>query len=154
MRAVARLAGCWLLVLAPATQNRAEGLTCWLDENGRRACGDRPPAGAVVEKRQLRYNLIQPPPADLAAPEPARARPRQPSVTLYSASWCGVCDRARKHMQQRGVVFVEYDIETSERGRRDYARLDAHGVPVILIGRQRMNGFAPDRFDALYGSDP
>jgi len=138
-----------LLVLHPLLLPAA-GVTCWVDEHGRRACGDHPPPGVSVQTRELRYNLMEPP-AEGAPLRPKGPAPKQAKVVLYSASWCGVCDRARQHMQARGVSFSEYDIEASERGRKDYERLAGRGVPIILVGKQRMDGFSPDRFDALYG---
>jgi glutaredoxin len=73
-------------------------------------------------------------------------------VTLYSASWCGVCRRARSYFNRNRIPFTEYDVEQSERGRQDYRALQGRGVPIILVGATRMNGFSPDAFDAMYRS--
>ena len=76
---------------------------------------------------------------------------KRPSVVMYSAVWCGVCKRARQFFQANNIPFSEYDVETSVRGKNDFARLKDRGVPVILIGKKRMNGFDTDRFKQLYG---
>jgi len=45
---------------------------------------------------------------------------------------------------------VSYDIETSKKGKRDFIKLKARGVPVILVGKKRMNGFDVRKFEAMY----
>lgn len=72
-------------------------------------------------------------------------------VVMYSTTWCGVCKRARNYFRANNIPFQEYDIENTERGRRDYARLNGRGVPIILYGKRRMDGFNAKRFSAWYG---
>ena len=79
------------------------------------------------------------------------ARLKRPSVVMYSAVWCGVCKRARQFFNVNKIPFSEYDVETSAKGKKDFARLKGRGVPVILIGKKRMNGFDKVRFKQLYG---
>jgi glutaredoxin len=69
---------------------------------------------------------------------------------MFSASWCGVCKKARKYFRKNKIRFTEYDIEKSSRGKRLYRDLDATGVPVILVGKQRMNGFTESGFERIY----
>ena len=45
---------------------------------------------------------------------------------------------------------MEYDIEKSSKGKRLYQDLGATGVPVILVGKQRMNGFSEAGFELIY----
>ncbi len=71
-------------------------------------------------------------------------------VVMYSAPWCGVCKRARLFFKSRGIHFRELDIERSTMARRELERMNARGVPVILVGGKRMNGFSEQRFMELY----
>jgi glutaredoxin len=71
-------------------------------------------------------------------------------VIFYSASWCGYCNQARKYMRSRQVAFVEYDIDSSPRGYADYRALNGTGVPILLLGDQRLNGWGATRFDQMY----
>ncbi|MDA9983096.1 glutaredoxin family protein [Gammaproteobacteria bacterium] len=75
---------------------------------------------------------------------------RSSGVVMYSASWCTVCRKASKYFRQKGITFTEYDIEISEKGRREYNKLGARGVPVILVGDKRLNGFTEEAFNKLY----
>ncbi len=119
----------------------------WTDAQGRVHFGDRPPADAQSEVVEVRPNVYEAP--SLGTVDAALDTGR--SVVLYSAEWCGHCKRARAYFKERGIAFKEYDVETNARGRRDYKRMQANGVPVILVGRQRLNGFSPAAFERLYG---
>jgi len=85
----------------------------------------------------------------------AQAVPVQAAVTMYSASWCGVCNKARSFMTQNGIAFVEKDIEkdkgaAAELGRKARAAgVDASGVPVFDVGGTLMPGFDGARLMAL-----
>lgn len=71
-------------------------------------------------------------------------------VVFYSASWCGYCKQAREYMRSKNVPFAEYDVEKTEKGKADLKALHAAGVPVILIGDQKLMGFQPAQFDSAY----
>ena len=79
---------------------------------------------------------------------PAMAQQR-PEVKMYATSWCPYCAKARAYFARRGIAYVEVDVEKSRAGRAEYDRLGARGVPVILVGAQRMNGFSEARLSQL-----
>jgi glutaredoxin len=66
----------------------------------------------------------------------------QPSVVLYSASWCGYCRAARDFFIQNGIVYSEHDMEKSAAGIEGYKKLGGGGVPIILIGGEKIRGFS------------
>ncbi len=70
-------------------------------------------------------------------------------VVMYSATWCGYCRAARNYFRQKNIPFEEYDVENSRKGQ-DYAKIDDAGVPIIFVGKKRMLGFTPKRFQAMY----
>ncbi len=69
---------------------------------------------------------------------------------MYSTVWCGYCKKARRYFKEKGIPFQEYDTETTQKGREDYKKLNGTGVPIILVGKKRMNGFSPSGFERLY----
>jgi glutaredoxin len=69
---------------------------------------------------------------------------------MYSASWCGVCKKAKRYFEENGITYTEYDVEKSAKGEAEFKRLGAKGVPVILVGNRRMNGFSVDGFEKLF----
>jgi len=122
----------------------------WTDAGGNRHFGDRPPRDTAHETVKLRdINTFQ---SVSTAELPAWARDAADGreVVIYTAGWCGVCKQATQYFRDAGIPYREYDIEKSNRGQRDFARLKARGVPVILVGGKRMNGFSRQRFRSLY----
>lgn len=86
-------------------------------------------------------------------PSEAVAEPSDPSgppssdVVLYGASWCGACRSAAAFLRQRGIAFVERDIERDP-GARDAMQRAARaagvrpsGIPVIDFRGRVIQGF-------------
>jgi glutaredoxin len=65
---------------------------------------------------------------------------------MYSASWCGVCKKAKRLLDQWGVRFVEKDVEASRAAQEELARkaasagIQPSGVPVIDVGGVLLQG--------------
>ena len=116
----------------------------WTDENGKVHFSDKPSAEHSSETVEVRVNTYEHVSYDKSDIDVGK------KVVMYSASWCGVCKKARRYFKEKGIRFTEYDIEKSEKGRRDYRKLEAEGVPVILVGKKRMNGFTIEGFETLY----
>lgn len=114
----------------------------WKDTDGRTHLSDRPPADYDAEPVSIRRFA----PADDASSDPGARAPR---VVMLSAAWCGVCDEARRWLTQNGVAFTEYDVERDPKGREQFKRLRGKGIPIILVGDQRMDGFSARRLRAM-----
>jgi len=71
-------------------------------------------------------------------------------VVIYTTTACVHCRRAKQFLRERGIAFREMDVSASQRARKELQRLGARGVPVLLVGGDRMDGFDPKRFLALY----
>lgn len=71
-------------------------------------------------------------------------------VTLYGADYCPYAKRARAHLDARGVAYRYVDVQ---RHRKEFKRLGGRGVPVILVGTQRMDGFNAERLDRLLDNE-
>ena len=135
------------LILAIITSFAAQAeVYTWKDAQGRTHFGDRPPADSKAQQLELEINTIHRP--QLQTLDAGFAANRQ--VTIYTTEWCGVCTQAKQHFKANNIPFRAYDVEKSPKGRRDYRKLNGTGVPIILVGKQRMNGFSPKRFDQLY----
>ena len=127
----------------------------WTDKDGKSHYGDRPPADAKTSKVAINVTSFGGPatvdyvsilrrPVKGAASAPAEAR-----VTIYTASWCGPCKSAKAWMNTNGISYTEYDVETTETGKRDYQEMKMRGVPTILVGNQRMTGFSSRTLQAM-----
>jgi glutaredoxin len=70
-------------------------------------------------------------------------------VIMYSTRWCPYCIKARDYFNRHQFSYVEYDIETSATNLENFQALNGNGVPLILAGDRRMQGFSPQSFEAL-----
>ena len=132
------------------------GLYKWTDANGRQFYSDVPPLGSKAELLAVKVNAnpsSQSEPANTSAiAESEQKNTKAKKVVMYSATWCGVCKKAKAYFNANGVGYTEYDIENSRKGRVDYKRLKGTGIPIIMVGEERMNGFSQGRFAKMYES--
>ncbi len=63
------------------------------------------------------------------------------SVILFSTATCGYCAQARALLDARGVDYADLRIDDSGEARQEFEALSAVGVPVLLIGQRRIEGF-------------
>ena len=70
-------------------------------------------------------------------------------VVMYSTRWCPYCKKAREYFKRHQISYIEYDIEASAENLEKFRALKGRGVPLILVGEQRMQGFNPQAFEAL-----
>ena len=90
-------------------------------------------------------------PPDTTAAEPQKKKKKKKKTTrastaqakkvvMYGASWCGVCHRAKEYFARNKIPYVEYDVETSRKSKRDYKRMRGEGVRIILVGGRLQPG--------------
>lgn len=119
----------------------------WKDVYGKIHFGDRPPSNVEIERVTIKINSYTAPPiVDTLKADFGQSK----TLIIYVTSWCPYCKRARKYFRSKQIRFKEYDVETSAKGRRDYKRLKAPGVPLILYGQEKMVGFDEAGFDEMY----
>jgi len=76
-------------------------------------------------------------------------------VVIYTAPWCGFCKKAKAYLRQKGISYVERDVEASAAAAREMeaklrtAGAAGGGVPVIDIGGTLVMGFDRPRIDEL-----
>jgi glutaredoxin len=128
--------------------------------DGSTVYSDLPPATGKVEKT-LRF--VNPPSSDLpsqtamvlerlrkAIGAPSVAAPVA-GVVLFSASWCGYCKLAKSYLSDRRISYREVDIDTRD-GLSDFARAGGgKGIPLLVAGRNRVQGFSPAAYDDFFG---
>jgi glutaredoxin-like YruB-family protein len=124
----------------------------WADEDGRIHYSDRPSKTHESNKLNIKINSYESVSVESLSTKPGvvGSKVNSKQVVMYSTEWCGYCKKARNYFKQKGIPFVEYDIEKNARAKRQYDAMGARGVPVILVGKRRMNGFSPERFDEIY----
>ncbi|MCK4742974.1 MAG: DUF4124 domain-containing protein [Sulfuriflexus sp.] len=135
-----------MLVLSFPLQGAAEIYT-WTDDAGRIHFTDSPPDKAKSKQVKISpinsYNSPSSESVKNILDRSTGVIARKAKVTLYSTTWCGYCKKARRWFRQNKIPFTEYDTEKSARGRRDYKKMNGRGVPIIKVGKKRLNGFSP-----------
>ena len=75
-------------------------------------------------------------------------------VTLYTTVTCGYCKKTRKLLDDKGVVYIDNDIEESASARKEWKSLGGRGVPVVVIDGQVIKGYNPNKIIQLLSSRP
>ena len=120
----------------------------WVDENGKVHYSDSPPPGKKAKKLDLKINSISGPPV-VSSFSNSTAGTSTSKVRLYTTTWCGYCKKAKAYLQARGTPFQEIDVESSAQGQSEFRALGGRGVPVILVGNQRMDGYSEGGLEGL-----
>lgn len=115
------------------------------DDTGRYPCG-------AVSRRLFDRRGVGEAAANVVAEKAAAG---EPTVTIYTTSWCGVCRKAKAFLSSRGVPFLERDVEKDAgaevelQARAAAAGLMPQGVPVIDVAGELMMGFDARALEAL-----
>jgi len=134
-----------VLLLVFASIPAQSEIYSWTDANGKKHFSDKKPAHQSAESVRLQINTYEDVSFDVA---PATTPAEQ--VVMYSTAWCGYCKKARNYFRANNIPFTEYDIEKDATAKQAYDRIGARGVPVILVGQRRMNGFSEAGFQQIY----
>jgi len=142
-----------LLLLLSAPLAHAE-LYKWVDENGKIYFSDQKPAENKTEVETVTlqittYTYVSVDDYDAGDTDSDSANKK---VVMYSTAWCGYCKKARKHFKKNNIAYIDYDIEKNKSAKKRYDKLGGTGVPVILVGKKRMNGFSASGFDKIYNN--
>ena len=65
----------------------------------------------------------------------------QVRITLYSSTNCSNCRQLKAMLLKNKIRFTELNIEKNRRAFTEFQRLGSRGVPVLLIGETRIDGF-------------
>ncbi len=72
-----------------------------------------------------------------------------PKVVMYGTSTCPACQAARHYFESKGVRYEEKNLEESAEARAEFGQLNGSGIPLIFVGKTRMEGFNGEQLDQL-----
>lgn len=133
------------------------GVFKWIDAQGNIHYSDKKPENQQSEEIEIKAHtpdlsyqnkLENNPSAD--SKQTDKPYNKKHKVTMYSASWCGYCKKARAYFQDNKILFTEYDIEKNSQAKRRYEQLGGSGVPLLVAKRKQMQGFSKPRFERWY----
>ncbi len=104
----------------------------WTDDSGKTHFSDQSPTDSTAEQLEVNINSY-------TAGKYSKSQSKK--VVMYSATWCGVCKEAKRYFEDNDIAYREYDMENSEKGRRDFKKYKGKGVALILVDHQRMIDF-------------
>ncbi len=70
-------------------------------------------------------------------------------VLVYTSNTCAYCGAAKEYLQEKGVAYVEKNVQTDKDARKELMQMGHMGVPVIVIDGEEVVGFDRDRLDDL-----
>lgn len=103
-----------------------------------------------VERETFEQFVVKSQPSEVAGAMVASS-----DVIIYGASWCGACKQAARFLSQKGVPFIEKDIEKEPAARSEMlskARtqgVSTSGIPVIDVRGKLLGGFDPRAVERL-----
>ena len=130
--------------------------------NGEIVYSDQPPQSGKVEKTFNLSNLPSTPLPDSVVKyrndlqksmekrlaDSGRADSKQP--VIFTAKWCGYCRQALAYLGEKKIGYTEHDIDTPSGMRAFAAAGGSGGVPLLLLGEQKVRGFSRPAYDSLF----
>lgn len=117
----------------------------WVDEQGRVEWRDTPPPPTArkAEKRDVKGSAIETGTLPYSVQQAIRNFP----VTLWVTDCGEPCDKARAHLNRRGIPYTESNPQADIEAFRK-ASGGSMEVPVLLVGTQRLKGYRDVDWDA------
>ena len=155
-----------IVIAALALSAAAHAATLYksVGPNGEIVYSDQPPQSGKVEKT---FNLSTLP----ATPLPdsviryrdelqksmekrlaESAQPRGSQPVIFTAKWCGYCRQALAYLGEKKIGYTEHDIDTPA-GMRAFAATGAsRGVPLLLVGDKKVQGYTRPAYDSVFSA--
>ncbi|MEA3192063.1 MAG: hypothetical protein QOD26_396 [Betaproteobacteria bacterium] len=146
----------FLVLSLGAATTFAQQLYRWTDQNGRVHITDTPPPTSAKGVQKQRSSVAPAAtPADGAQQDSydLQLAMKDYPVSLYTSPMCREpCQRARDHLNRRGVPFREiqvWDIDSNEELKRVSG---TNQVPTVVVGASVQKGYEVSAFDELLDS--
>ena len=115
----------------------------WYDDEGNVYYGDRPPP-------EVKIHTIDGSTVSMVAADKINdAALSGGKVLIYTTQRCPHCIRAKQYMDTKHIPYTEKDVERSNKNHREFRELGGKGVPLIVVGTQKMSGFSEKNLEAL-----
>jgi len=117
----------------------------WVDDKGNVEWRDTPPpvTAKKVEQRNIRDNTIDTTEVPYSVQQAAKNFP----VTLWVTDCGQTCDKARAHLNRRGVPYTEKNPQSDVAAFKK-ASGGSLEVPLLFVGSHRLNGYLESDWDA------
>ncbi|MEG2789882.1 MAG: glutaredoxin family protein [Romboutsia sp.] len=70
-------------------------------------------------------------------------------VEIYTSDACGGCIQAKDYFKEKGVNYIEHNINKNSDARKELIGMGYMSVPLILINEEHVLGFDLKRIEEL-----
>ena len=123
----------------------------WTDDLGHTHYSDKAPDKGPAKKLDIKIPSYSGAPV-VSSLGKTTASAGKERVRMLTTTWCGYCKRARAYLASKGIAYEDLDVEKSTQGRQEYVALKGRGVPIIMVGNRRMDGFDSAHMDEMLRS--
>jgi glutaredoxin len=143
----------FLVIAIAAAAVSAQQMYRWTDDKGRVHITDTPPPPSAKGVQKSKASASAPAEGGDQTPYELALAMKEYPVSLYTSPLCkDPCQRAREHLNKRGVPFREiqvWDVASNEELKRVSG---SSQVPVLVVGASVHAGYGPGAFDELLDS--
>jgi len=72
-------------------------------------------------------------------------------VVIFSSNTCPYCVLAKEYLEEKGISYVEKNVQTDKSAKEELMKMGHMGVPVLIIDGEEVVGFDKTRIDELLG---
>lgn len=84
-------------------------------------------------------------------PADAEIRDARPGeIVIYTTPTCGYCKQALAHLNSHNIPYLQKDVSSNAQAKSEWSALGGRGVPLIILGKQKLTGFSVASFDTAY----
>jgi len=128
-----------------ATPLYAAQLYRWIDDKGNVEWRDTPPPPTAKKVEQRTINVGAVPESEL--PYSVKQAAKNFPVTLWATDCGEFCDRARAHLNRRGVPYTEKNPQSDFEAFKKVSGGGAE-VPLLFVGSSRLKGYLESEWDS------
>lgn len=70
-------------------------------------------------------------------------------VIIYTSNTCPYCVLAKNYLDEKGIDYIEKNIQTDPSARKELMDMGHMGVPVLIINGEEVVGFDQAKIDEL-----
>ena len=74
------------------------------------------------------------------------------TAVLFMAPWCGYCKKAKIYLAEKRIPYKEHDIDTQAGMQAMVLAGLSGGIPILLKGQEKIQGFSRDGYDSFFSA--
>jgi glutaredoxin len=82
--------------------------------------------------------------------QPASLNTANSDVILFSAEWCGYCQKAKQFLNENDIRFTELDLDQSDDHIDMFEAAGGEGIPYLVVGERKVSGFDKSDYSKVF----